>query len=235
MAQWLITTFVAELGQLIDLPEPIVEFGSLQVEADQANDLRVVLPGKTFIGTDIRPGPGVDRVENLRSLSFADGEVGTALCVDTLEHCEDPLTACREMHRVLRPGGICAVASVMFFPIHSYPYDYWRFTPDGFRLLLTNFDSVWARGVGHPLLPTHVVGVAAKDRELGLTDASFTSLSKLQAHWDQAPGKVRFGPVHVSPRELMRASARDLPRAVANRALTRWRDWRSPASRLGRP
>jgi hypothetical protein len=31
MAPWLITNVIAELGQLIDLPEPIVEFGSLQV------------------------------------------------------------------------------------------------------------------------------------------------------------------------------------------------------------
>ena len=221
MSQWLITNFVAELGQLIDLPEPIVEFGSLQVESDQANDLRLVFPGKEFIGTDARPGPGVDRIEDLRSLSFGEGEVGTALCIDTLEHCQDPLTACRELHRVLRPGGICAVASVMFFPIHSYPSDYWRFTPEGLRLLLAAFDSTWVRGVGHPLLPTHVVGVAGKETALGLTDASFTSLSKMQDFWDRGSGRVRFGPVHVSPRELARAAARDLPRVLGQRAVAR--------------
>src|SRR5437763_6708325 len=182
MAQWLITNFLAELGQHVDLPEPIVEFGSLQVEPEQSNDLRPIFQDKEFIGTDMRPGPGVDRVEDLRSLSFADGEVGTAVCIDTLEHCEDPLAACRAMHRVLRPGGICAVASVMFFPIHGYPSDYWRFTPDGLRVLLPSFERVWAQGVGHPLLPTHVVAVAAKQRDLSLTDACFTSLSTLQWH-----------------------------------------------------
>ena len=223
MAQWLITNFVAELGQLIDLPEPIVEFGSLQVEADQTNDLRPVFEGKSFIGTDLRPGPGVDRVEDLRSLSFTDDEIGTALCIDTLEHCEDPLAACRELHRVLRPGGVCAVTSVMWFPIHAYPHDYWRFTPEGLRLLLSPFDYLWATGVGHPLLPTQVIAVAGKDRDLGLTDDSFTSLQKLQDNWHRAPGRVRFGPVHVSPGELIKAAARDLPRAVAQRASSRWR------------
>jgi SAM-dependent methyltransferase len=226
LAQWLITNFLAELGQLVELPEPIVEFGSLQVEADQANDLRPVFAGKTFIGTDLRPGPGVDRVEDLRSLSFADGEIGTALCIDTLEHCADPLTACRELHRVLRPGGVCAVASVMLFPIHGYPHDYWRFTPEGLRLLMSPFEHLWVTGVGHPLLPTHVVAVGAKGRDLELSDDSFSSLRKLQDNWQQAPGRVRFGPVQVSPGELIRAAARDLPRAVAQRASSRLRSRR---------
>ncbi len=105
VAQRLIFDFVADLTAAIDLPEPIVEFGSLQVEPDQPNDLRSLFAGREFVGTDLRPGPGVDRVEDLRALSFADGEIGTALCCDTLEHCADPLAACREMHRVLRDGG----------------------------------------------------------------------------------------------------------------------------------
>ncbi len=226
MAQWLITNFIAELEQLIDLPEPIVEFGSLQVEPEQSSDLRPVFAGKSFTGTDFRSGPGVDRIEDLRSLTYADGEVGTALCIDTLEHCEDPLAACRELHRVLRPGGVCAVTSVMWFPIHGYPHDYWRFTPEGLRLMLSPFEYLWVKGVGHPLMPTQVIAVAAKQRDLGLSDESFTSLNKLLENWQQAPGRVRFGPVQVSPRELVRAAARDLPRAVAQRAAARLRSRR---------
>ena len=226
MAQWLITNFVGELAHLIDLPEPIVEFGSLQVEPDQMGDLRPVFPDKMFIGTDMRPGLGVDRIEDLRSLSFADGEVGTALCLDTLEHCEDPLTACRELHRVVRTGGVCAVASVMWFPIHAYPHDYWRFTPEGMRMLLAPFDHVWVTGIGHPQLPTQVVGVAGKGWDPGLTGDSFSSLRKIQENWHRAPGQVRFGPIHISPTELARAAARDLPRAAAQRAAVRLRGLR---------
>ena len=51
----------------------------------------------------MREGPGVDRVEDLRALSFRDGSVGTALCLDTLEHCADPPQACRELRACARP------------------------------------------------------------------------------------------------------------------------------------
>src|SRR3982074_329082 len=113
MAQPITRDFLSDLMAVVDLPEPIVEFGSLQVEAAQDGDLRPLFAGRDFTGTDFRPGPGVDRVEDLRALTFADGEVGTALCLDTLEHCEDPVQACRELARVVRPdGGVCVISSV---------------------------------------------------------------------------------------------------------------------------
>jgi SAM-dependent methyltransferase len=224
LAQQLIIDFVAELAGLLEMREPIVEFGSLQVEPDQPGELRGLFGSRKFIGTDLRSGPGVDRIEDLRALTFADGEVGTALCLDTLEHCEDPLSACRELHRVLAPGGVCVISSVMWFPIHAYPHDYWRFTPDGFGLLLAPFDTSWVTGVGHPEMPTQVVGIGAKGRTLELSGQRLQTLVEAQRRWNRAEGKLRFGPVHVSPTELALAIARDLPRAVAQRAKARMSD-----------
>ena len=90
-----IRAFVEDVAEVIELPDPIVEFGSMQVEAEQTSDLRPIFPGRSYLGTDYRDGPGVDRVEDLRKLSFADGEVGTAICLETLEHVSDPPAACR--------------------------------------------------------------------------------------------------------------------------------------------
>jgi hypothetical protein len=223
LAQQLIFDFVTELAGLIELPEPIVEFGSLQVEPGQPNNLRALFAGREFVGTDMRPGPGVDRVEDLRALTFSDAELGTAVCLDTLEHCEDPLTACRELHRVLGDGGVCVLSSVMFFPIHGYPSDYWRFTPEGMRALLAPFDDVWVAGVGHPELPMQVVAVGAKGRRLGLGPDTLRSLAEAQRQWDRAEGKVRFELVHVPLRQLTATLARELPRAVAQRTRARIR------------
>ncbi len=223
MAQQLIVDFVAELARTLELFEPIVEFGSMQVESGQPNDLRRLFAGREFLGTDLRSGPGVDRVEDLRALSFADGEVGTALCLDTLEHCADPRGACRELHRALCPGGLCVISSVMFFPVHGYPHDYWRFTPEGLRLLLEPFDDVWAGGVGHPELPMQVVAVAGKGRTIGITDGTFRTLTEAQRQWNRAEGKVRFGVLHVPLRQLARTVAHELPRAATQRASARLR------------
>jgi SAM-dependent methyltransferase len=227
MAQGLIYDFVAELADTIGLPEPIVEFGSLQVEAGQPNDLRGLFAGRTFIGSDMRPGPGVDRVEDLRALSFADASVGTALCLDTLEHCADPLAACREMHRVLIDGGVCVISSVMFFPVHAYPHDYWRFTPEGMRLLLKPFDEAWSAGVGHRELPTQVVATAVKGEGPMLPRRS-TALDRAQAEYDRAEGKVRVGLLHVPLRQLAHTLAAELPRAAAQRARHRLTARRAP-------
>ena len=103
-------------------------------------------------------------VVDLRALSFRDGSVGTALCLDTLEHCADPPQACRELARVCSPdGGVAVISSVMLFGIHEHPHDYFRFTPDGFRALLEQgFDDVWVAGIGDPGIPVQVVGVGIR-------------------------------------------------------------------------
>jgi hypothetical protein len=218
MAQRLIRDFVADLRDAIDLPDPIVEFGALQVEPDQDGDLRPLFPGRAYAGTDFRAGPGVDRVEDLRALGFADGEVGTALCLDTLEHCEDPPQACRELHRVTADGGVCVLSSEMAFGIHASPSDYFRFTPEAFRSMLGRFDDVRAAGVGHPEFPVQVVGVGAKGRSLDTLDlAGLPSLVAEQARWEQARGRIRLGALQLPARDVAGALARELPRLARER------------------
>jgi SAM-dependent methyltransferase len=222
VAQGLIRQFMGELTERIDLPEPIVEFGALQVEADQDCDLRPLFAGRHFTGTDMREGKGVDRVEDLRSLSFADGEVGTAICLDTLEHCEDPAAACRELHRVVGDGGVCVISSVFLFPVHAYPNDYFRFTPEAFRSLLTGFDDVWVAGVGLPEMPVQVIGVGAKNQSLDLSVDAFPSLMYAQREWDEPTDHLRVGlfmlPANAVVRELLKQSPRLVRERIRRRA-----------------
>lgn len=215
--------FVAEaLDALGGSPDPVVEFGSLQVEADQEIDLRPLFAGRSFTGTDFRAGPGVDRVEDLRSLSYPDDAVGTALCLETLEHCEDPTAAGRELARVVAPGGLCLVSTPLLLGIHGYPNDFFRYTPEGLRAVLGDFDSVWSAGIGDPGFPVAVVAVAGNGRTVdGLTLEAMPTLAAIQRRFEQAEGLIRLGPLRYAPRELLGLTARELARLARERARRR--------------
>ncbi len=155
--------FIELANKTIALNAPIFEFGALQVHDDSAlEDLRPLFPGQEYVGCDMRAGKGVDRVLNLHYLELPDEAVGTAICMDTLEHVEYPRKAIDELHRVLHKDGVLIISSVMNFPIHAYPYDYWRFTPEGFRSLLKGFNHSFVGFDGPADFPSTIVGVAFK-------------------------------------------------------------------------
>lgn len=155
--------FAEMASRTLPVSEPIYEFGSFQVaEQMKFGDMRDLFPGREFVGCDMREGPGVDKILNLHALDLPDSSVGFVLCVDTLEHVEYPGKAMEEIHRVLKPGGIVIITSVMNFPIHEYPYDYWRFTPEAFRSILKPFANSFVGFQGTEVFPHTVVGIGVK-------------------------------------------------------------------------
>ncbi len=159
-----IKQFVDIVAQTLPIAEPIYEFGSYQVAGQQGfADLRPVFPGKQYVGCDMRPGPGVDQVLDLHNIDLPDSAAATVLCLDTLEHVEYPHRAVEEIYRILKPGGIAVISSVMKFPIHDYPHDYWRFTPEAFKSLLKPFSQAYVDSAGDDLFPHTVVGVGVKE------------------------------------------------------------------------
>ena len=160
------TTLLALLEKLarsVDVPEPIYEFGAFRVPGQEhLPAVRDYFPGKRFVGCDMRPGPGVDEIQDLHRLTLADESIGTVLMFDTIEHVREPWRALAELHRCLKPGGILLMTSVWYFPIHAYPDDYWRFTASAFSTLLDGYEQVAVGMCGLARLPHTVFGVAAK-------------------------------------------------------------------------
>jgi cephalosporin hydroxylase/SAM-dependent methyltransferase len=143
--------------------EPIVEIGAWQAPGQEAiADLRPLFAGKKYLGCDMQNGRGVDQIEDIHRLSFEDSSVGTFLLADTLEHVLDPIRGMKEIHRCLAENGIAIFTSVMDFPIHAYPNDYWRFTPEAFRALAEPFPIKAIFYGGPARLPHTVCGIAAK-------------------------------------------------------------------------
>lgn len=209
--------FMADVAEL-PLLEPIVEIGARPAEGQEdQTDLRSLFPGREYIGCDIQPGPGVDRVEDVHALSFADGSVGSVLAADTLEHVADPIRALQEIHRVLKPGGTVAITSVMFFVIHAHPWDFWRFTPEGFEQLLAPFDSRLVISHGWEHLPETVLGLGVKAPLEELTlDRLPRTRARVGAWGGSAP--VDLGPIRMTLRQLWALAARETVAAARRRA-----------------
>jgi SAM-dependent methyltransferase len=124
------------------LPEPILEVGSLQVDADETLiNLRSLFPQKRYIGLDFRAGPGVDCVASVEALPQATGSIGTVVAFSAFEHVQHFWTGFEEVYRVLRPDGVFVVACPFYFHQHAYPSDYWRFTPQALELLLETYPT----------------------------------------------------------------------------------------------
>jgi len=159
----LIKQFVKICAETLPILEPIYEFGSLQTPGQEGfADLRPFFPCKKYVGADMRNGLGVDVVLDLHDIHLPPESVGTVLVMDTIEHVEFPRKAIEEILRILKPNGILITSSVMNFPIHDYPYDYWRFTPEAFKSLLKPFSSSIVEFVGESVFPHTVVGVGFK-------------------------------------------------------------------------
>ena len=214
--------FVRDVVDRLPIRTPVVELGARAATGQEglAAELRAIVGADEHIGCDIQPGAGVDRIEDVHALTFADDSIGTVFCLDTLEHVRDPLRALVEMHRVLVPGGVVAISSVMFFPIHEHPWDFWRFTPEGFNELLSPFGSRLVLAQGHSLLPETVLGVGVKHpAPPGLEVLSSDLLPRsrhIASTWAQGRS-VDFGPIRLTVRDLWKHTLRESAAAFTRR------------------
>jgi SAM-dependent methyltransferase len=178
-----IIQFIEIVSETLPVPEPVFEFGSLRVPGQEDfTDMRTFFDGKKYVGCDMREGPGVDRILNLHRIDLESESIGTALIIDTLEHVEFPRKAIEETHRILRADGILVITSVMNFVIHSFPYDYWRFTPDGFKSLLRPFATSLVDYAGEEVFPHTVVGIGFKSE---ISEDTLHEFTKRSEHWKE--------------------------------------------------
>jgi SAM-dependent methyltransferase len=155
--------FCRLVAETFDCPGPVFEFGSYQVEGQEGYaNLRAMFPGREYVGCDMRPGPGVDRVEDVTAIRLPDHSAGTVLCIETFEHVFHVSRAFDEVHRILKPGGIFVITSPLNFRIHGYPDDYWRMTPSCLRRMLEPYAGRVSGFQGYRAFPHTVMGVGIK-------------------------------------------------------------------------
>ncbi len=140
-----ITKIIKDKKNILDIG------GSLRISPNKGNRLN---PDMRWIADMIRqnsvdykimdvvPDYNPDIVGDIHNMPFADNSLDAIICMAVLEHIENPIKACDELYRTLKPGGYCLAQAPFLFYYHpekGYYNDYWRFTPDSFKMLFKKF------------------------------------------------------------------------------------------------
>ena len=94
---------------------------------------------KDVINVDLTSYAGVDVVADVCQLPFENNYADAVIAECLLEHVQDPIAAVREIHRILKPGGMVYISTPFIVGFHSSPGDYQRWTTSGLRQLLKDF------------------------------------------------------------------------------------------------
>jgi SAM-dependent methyltransferase len=176
------------ISETFDVPGPILEIGSYQVQGqERIAELRTLFPGRDYHGIDMRPGPGVDCIANVELLPQASASVGTLLALNTFEHVKRFWSGLDEVRRVLRPDGVLILSTPFYFRIHEFPHDYWRFTPAAYEALLEDYPSKIIGWHGARNRPANVWAVAFGAGRPPISPEQFARYRELVAQYALEP------------------------------------------------
>lgn len=154
------------VSQMI-LPKRVLEIGSrAAINQEELCNLRSFFPKSEYVGVDMQSGPGVDIVADATKLPFESASFDLVLCLETLEHADEPWKIVSEIERVSMKNGGIILSSQQNFPLHMHPSDYFRYTPYGLASLIKNKNTKVMMGISPPfdneveLNPKHVIVAA---------------------------------------------------------------------------
>lgn len=103
-----------------------------------------------LVRTDREASAGIGAVDFNKPLPYEDASFDVVLLFSALYIAEDPAALTKEIHRVLKNGGTCYIASPFVANEMPEPHDYVRFTAEGLERLLTSagFSSVHSIRMG---------------------------------------------------------------------------------------
>jgi len=94
-------------------------------------------PNWQYLGLDMVSGENVDIVvkDPYKWSEIEDNSIDVVISGQAFEHIEYPWLTIKEIFRVLKDKGIAIIIAPSAGPEHKYPFDCWRFYPDGMKAL----------------------------------------------------------------------------------------------------
>lgn len=159
-----VSEFMARCGRKYDRPDArLIDIAPQDHEGAAPYFLRA-----TIETLDIDPQSAATYIADItqdNSDRIESARFDFVVCTEVLEHTVQPFDAVRELHRVLKPGGLAFVTTPFNLRIHGPLPDCWRFTEHGLRALFKEWEIVELTELEDPerfLMPTHYTLIARR-------------------------------------------------------------------------
>lgn len=125
----------------------VLEVGSRVVAPGSVSKRPLFPEASSYTGFDYYMDDNTDVAGDAHRLSdyFAPEQFDAVFSYSVLEHLAMPWLFSAEVNRVLKPGGITFHHTHFAWPLHERPWDFWRFSDAGLRVLFSRplgFDIV---------------------------------------------------------------------------------------------
>jgi hypothetical protein len=131
--------FIDFLKQVNDRRLKVLEIGSRIVSPGSVSK-RSLFPGaSSYTGFDYYPDSNTDVVGDAHKLSqyFGSQRFDAIFSLSVFEHLAMPWVVAMEMNKLLEVGGITFVSTHFAWPLHEKPWDFWRFSDEGLKVLFS--------------------------------------------------------------------------------------------------
>jgi SAM-dependent methyltransferase len=134
--------YAAIAATLQQIPNPHILIIGGSIDGKGIHALKNHLPADAvLVESDVAHGPNTNIIIDAHQIPFQDQCFDLVIAQAVLEHVLDPFLCVKEIHRVLKPGGMVYAETPFMQQVHGGKYDFHRFTHLGHRRLFRQFSE----------------------------------------------------------------------------------------------